>query len=122
MGVSISTIVLGVAFLIAARLVVNYRRLSSANIPGPMIASITSLWRQRLMQRSSWVQDLDQLHRRYGKLVRLGPNYVSVADAASLPTIYGTTTSWNKACQHVAPVPSLCLHSLGQFLRCLGGC
>jgi hypothetical protein len=105
MGVLISTIVLVAALLIVARLAVNYRRLSSTKIPGPMIASVTALWRHRLMQRSSWVRDLDQLHRRYGKLVRLGPNYISVADAASLPTIFGTTTSWNKACQKVAPVP-----------------
>lgn len=34
---------------------------------------------------------LEELHRKYGPVVRVGPNEVSVADWQHLRTIYGNT-------------------------------
>jgi len=32
---------------------------------------------------------VDAAHKHYGKLVRIQPHHVSVADAAAIPVIYG---------------------------------
>lgn len=57
-------------------------------IPGPFFAKITNL------QRLYWVwtrhahENHIDLHRKYGKLVRLGPNMVSIGDATEVKNIY----------------------------------
>jgi hypothetical protein len=84
--------------MVFLRLFLNIRRLHAAKIPGPFLASVTDLWRNWIMQRCSFPDDLNRLHGKYGKLVRLGPSYVSVADAAALPIIYGTSPILSKAC------------------------
>ncbi|KAF5529252.1 hypothetical protein FNAPI_13938, partial [Fusarium napiforme] len=45
------------------------------------------------------------LHRKYGPLVRIGPNLVSVSDPAAIPTIYGNKHVWKKA-SLVSPSPA----------------
>ena len=70
--------------------------LSLSHIPGPFFAAWTNL------PRLSWVMsdrahDIHiQLHRLYGKLVRFGPNMVSVSDPAEIPTIYGFNPVFQK--------------------------
>lgn len=74
----------------------TYWRLS--HIPGPFLAKFTNL------PRLSWVlgnsaHDVHvSLHRRYGPIVRFGPNMVSVADPAEIGTIYGFSKPWAKVC------------------------
>ena len=59
------------------------------HVPGPLLAALTNF------PRLSWIltghaHDIHiALHRKYGKLVRFGPNMVSVADPAEIPNIYG---------------------------------
>ena len=68
----------------------RYSRLSS--VPGPFIASITDLWRWTSSRQSLFNgPTLTNLHRRYGKLVRIGPNMVSVGDPEAVAKIYGTS-------------------------------
>jgi hypothetical protein len=68
------------------RVVRTYLKLS--HIPGPIFAGFSNL------PRVSWVlskhaHDIHiELHEKYGDLVRFGPNMVSVADPAEIPTIY----------------------------------
>lgn len=63
-----------------------YTRLS--HIPGPFLARFTNI------PRFLWVlgnraHDIHtDLHRRYGPVVRFGPNMVSVADPAEISQIY----------------------------------
>ena len=72
----------------------SYLRL--AHIPGPFLAAFTNI------PRFSWVltyraHDIHTaLHRRYGPLVRFGPNMVSVGDPTEIGTIYGFTKPWLK--------------------------
>lgn len=69
-----------------AKLLWQWRRL--ANIPGPFLAKVTD-W-----QRAYWVWTRSpheihiDLHKRHGKLVRFGPNMVSVGDATQVDKIY----------------------------------
>ena len=72
----------------------SYFRLS--HIPGPFVACWTNI------PRFSWVLSFKAhdihtaLHRKYGPLVRFGPNMVSVGDPKEVSHIYGFTYPWMK--------------------------
>ena len=73
----------------------TYVRLS--HVPGPFLASFTNLVRLRwvLTRRAQHIH-ID-LHKKYGPLVRIGPNAVSVGDPAEIQQIYGLTGSYAKS-------------------------
>lgn len=58
-------------------------------IPGPFVASFTELWRTRRYFLGNWHQDILDLHRKYGPVVRLAPNEVSFMDKDALVAVYG---------------------------------
>lgn len=66
-------------------------------IPGPVNARFSRLW----MIKHSWQGDMHrtmiELHKRHGKLVRTGPNEVSVADPAAIKKIYAPGTRFPKS-------------------------
>jgi cytochrome P450 len=39
---------------------------------------------------------LMKLHEQYGRIVRIGPNIISVSDPAAISTVYGTSPVWKK--------------------------
>ncbi|KAI0180673.1 putative benzoate 4-monooxygenase cytochrome P450 [Hypoxylon sp. FL1284] len=57
-------------------------------IPGPLCAKFTNL------QRVLWVKTgrahliHEEIHRKYGEVVRIGPNMVSISNPEAIPTIY----------------------------------
>ena len=57
-------------------------------IPGPFIASFTNF------QRVWWVKTKrahlihQQMHEKYGAVVRIGPNMVSISNPEAIPTVY----------------------------------
>ena len=65
-------------------------------IPGPWLASISSIWRFIIV----WKQDMPatsiRLHQKYGPLVRIGPYHVSVADPDAVKIIYGADSRYHK--------------------------
>lgn len=65
-------------------------------IPGPLAAHFTDVWRFRAMRSKGWSARLIALHKKHGKLVRIGPNHISVSDPAAIPIIYGTNPVWVK--------------------------
>ncbi|KAH8911975.1 cytochrome P450 [Coniochaeta sp. PMI_546] len=65
-------------------------------IPGPLLARFSDVWRFRAMRSKGWSARLVALHNKHGKLVRIGPNHVSVSDPAAIPIIYGTNPVWVK--------------------------
>ncbi|KAF2096181.1 cytochrome P450 [Rhizodiscina lignyota] len=83
--------------VLLGRLVYNHFRLLSTGIKGPFVASLTNAWRASKMRQPFYAEYVYSLHQKYGKLVRLGPRYVSVADPAAIPIIYGTRPVWIKA-------------------------
>lgn len=67
----------------------NREATSLRNVPGPFLASISQIWivlQQRGLQRP--LVDL-ALHRKYGPIVRVGPNEVLVSSPQSKKKIYG---------------------------------
>ncbi|KIW90514.1 uncharacterized protein Z519_09161 [Cladophialophora bantiana CBS 173.52] len=63
-----------------------------AKYPGPLLARITGLYMVNQAIRCRDTYTRYELHQRYGKVVRTGPNELCFADAASIKDIYGQST------------------------------
>lgn len=59
------------------------------DIPGPFAASISNLWLLLQCRQGKRYLSVDALHKKYGKLVRIQPHHVSVADDDAINAIYG---------------------------------
>ncbi len=57
---------------------ISYQRFLSplAGVPGPFLASITRLWITHLSWIGGTHRVMVELHKKHGKLVRIGPNEV----------------------------------------------
>ena len=71
---------------------VAYQRFFSplAGIPGPFGASLSRLWIVKHSWQGNMHRQMIDLHSKYGKIIRTGPNEVSVADVKALKAIYGS--------------------------------
>jgi len=65
------------------------RNWSIQDIPGPFLAKFTNLWLLWQCRKGERYMAVDAAHKQHGKLVRIQPHHVSVADAAAIPVIYG---------------------------------
>ena len=83
--------------LIAVRLVSNKFRSGLRQIPGPHLAAFTRLWRFVDVCRGQAHLTEVELHRKYGKMVRIAPNKVSISDPAVIPVIYNLKESFTKS-------------------------
>lgn len=66
------------------------------NVPGPFFASCTRLPRFIAVLKGrphEWELDL---HRKYGRIVRTGPDLVSVSDPAEINNIYSASDKFKK--------------------------
>jgi benzoate 4-monooxygenase len=62
---------------------------SIRDIPGPFAAKFSSLWLLLQARRGRRYLSVEHAHQKYGKLVRIQPNHVSIADASAIPIVYG---------------------------------
>ncbi|KAK4240603.1 cytochrome P450 [Achaetomium macrosporum] len=124
-------VVLLVAF--AAYTIYAYFSDGLSHIPGPAIARISNLWKINAAFHAEMPWRNIALHRKYGPLVRIGHNMVSVNDPEAYPVIngfkrvfrktkfYSTAEAWYKG----KPLPTIITardrqyHS--QLLRVAGG-
>lgn len=58
-------------------------------VPGPFLARFSQAWRNIRYFKGSWLQDVIDLHEKYGNVVRIAPNEVSFVDRDALRTLYG---------------------------------
>ncbi|KAL2794802.1 cytochrome P450 [Aspergillus keveii] len=66
--------------------------------PGPSVARFTSWWGVwKLARGANRYQLHDELHRRYGDIVRIAPNYISVNRVDALAVFYGAGTQCGKS-------------------------
>jgi hypothetical protein len=70
----------------------KYRR-----IPGPTLAAFTDLWRFFAVWRRDSHDTYLDLHRKYGDLVRIGPNCISICKTDLIPAIYGIGKGYIKS-------------------------
>lgn len=66
------------------------------DIPGPKFAAFTSWWLLLQARRGKRYLAVDNAHRKYGTLVRIQPDHVSVSDPDAIPIIYSHTGGWLK--------------------------
>lgn len=72
----------------------TYARLR--HIPGPFWSKFTDIPRFYWVKTRRAQHIHIDLHKKYGPLVRMGPNMVSVGDPAEIPNIYSTTGKFIK--------------------------
>ncbi|CRG87516.1 hypothetical protein PISL3812_04534 [Talaromyces islandicus] len=66
-------------------------------IPGPFLASITSLWKWDIVRREQMPFVNTQLHEKHGPLVRIGPNHISASSAESIQVIHRSRSGFTKS-------------------------
>ena len=83
-----SFVLLAISFLLLASYYIRvYVRLR--HVPGPLLASLSNLARRSwVLTGNSHNIHLD-LHKKYGKVVRFGPNAVSISDTRGVAEVYG---------------------------------
>jgi hypothetical protein len=74
------------------------------DIPGPFLATISPLWRLQGALNGTLHHDITAAHRKYGTIVRIAPDEVSIADPEAIKTIYGHNAGFVKV-----PFPQVCI-------------
>ncbi|KAF4626931.1 hypothetical protein G7Y89_g11222 [Cudoniella acicularis] len=69
-----------------------------ATFPGPRVAAFTSWYKtyQEVFLGKSWIDVLQELHKQYGKIVRVGPNELHFSDPEAYHEIYNNSNRWDK--------------------------
>jgi benzoate 4-monooxygenase len=75
-------------------------------VPGPFVASFTNLWLMYHSRRGQRYLAVDEVHRKYGPVVRIQPNQVSIADTCAIPIIYGHGNAFFEK-RYRTPIPLL---------------
>lgn len=66
-------------------------------IHGPFAAGLSDFDRVWSCMKGNQMQYHLRLHEKYGSLVRVGPNHVSVADVSANPLLYGIASKFHKS-------------------------
>jgi hypothetical protein len=74
-----------------------------SKVPGPRLAKITELWRTNRYIRGYWHRDILDLHRKYGPVVRISPNEVSIVSPELSKTVYSYSGGTQKVRQKPKP-------------------
>ena len=69
-------------------------------VPGPFVAKFSNLWVGLSARRGQKFAAVDRAHRKYGKVVRIGFNHVSIADERALNVVYGHGNGFLKEYDH----------------------
>ncbi|KAL4863672.1 hypothetical protein BDV12DRAFT_206324 [Aspergillus spectabilis] len=70
---------------------------SLAGIPGPARAYLSRLWLVYHSRQGDMHRVLPKLHTKYGKIVRIAPNELAVADLEAIREIYGPGSKYRKS-------------------------
>ncbi|KAI0409036.1 cytochrome P450 [Xylaria palmicola] len=71
-----------------------------AAFPGPLAAKLSKGWRAYMLYRGRWHRDLVSLHQRYGPVVRIGPNELSIGDPEAFLQIYRANGAYPKSASY----------------------
>ncbi|KAB8271549.1 cytochrome P450 [Aspergillus minisclerotigenes] len=74
----------------------NYFRSPLKSFPGPFSAKLSNLWRLQDVCKGRCDITHNELHRRYGSAVCIGPNVLSLSDPALINQVYSTRDPWVK--------------------------
>ncbi|KAI1318073.1 cytochrome P450 [Xylariaceae sp. FL0255] len=94
----------GPAVLAAGAVVLAYYLISTVvswyklrHIRGPFLASITNLWLSRLVWTGQICDTLGEEQKKYGQVMRVGPNAISVYDPETLIHMHKARSTYPKA-------------------------
>ncbi|KAJ7478690.1 cytochrome P450 [Mycena galericulata] len=62
---------------------------SLSKYPGPLVCKISKLWLMYIASTGSLHLYIKRLHDKYGPVVRIGPNELSIVDESLIPSILG---------------------------------
>lgn len=85
-----------VSALIFIRLLWNKFQPGLVSIPGPPVVAYTQLWRLYDVYKGHAHITAINLHKKYGPIVRIAPNHVSISDPSMIPVIYGIKETYTK--------------------------
>lgn len=84
--------------LVVAYFLVPYlQRAHLRDIPSPGLAAFTNLWLLLQARQGKRYLSVDQAHKKKGKLVRIAPRHISIADDNAIQTVYGHGNGFLKA-------------------------
>ncbi|KAF2465305.1 cytochrome P450 [Lindgomyces ingoldianus] len=66
-------------------------------LPGPFLAKFSDVWRLLNHYNRQHIKTQQKLHEKYGNVVRIGPNAVSLSDVSLVKTIYSTRGTYLKS-------------------------
>lgn len=89
------TLVAAVAAFYLYPFFVTYSSLRS--IPGPLLARLSDLWLFSTARRGKRFQLVHEAHKKYGPVMRIAPNHVSINDDEAIQAIYGHGNGFLKA-------------------------
>ncbi|KAJ5585632.1 cytochrome P450 [Penicillium hetheringtonii] len=90
------TVLALVVFLILRSVFIAFRA-SLRNLPGPNIARFTPFYRLWKISKGDAPIYYLNLHKKYGPIVRTGPNTVDISDPQALQVIYGINSQFLKS-------------------------
>ncbi|KAH8886304.1 cytochrome P450 [Thozetella sp. PMI_491] len=67
-----------------------------AKWPGPFLAKVTLFWYAKHWTSGRWPHTMLELHRKYGSVIRIGPNELLFSSLSSLRDIYGAPRGGRK--------------------------
>ncbi|KIX03195.1 uncharacterized protein Z518_06747 [Rhinocladiella mackenziei CBS 650.93] len=85
-----------IAGFILLRLLWNKFQRHLYSIPGPRAAGYTKFWRLYDVWKGKAHLTAIELHKKYGPLVRIAPNHVSVSDPSYIPVFYNIKENYTK--------------------------
>ena len=65
------------------------RNATIRDVPGPFLAKFSNLWLLYQCRRGQRYKAVDEAHKKYGTLVRIQPDHVSITDPDAIPVVYG---------------------------------
>ncbi len=74
---------------------VTFRQLRG--IPAPWPAQFTNWWLLLVCRRGDRYSTVDKLHKKYGPVVRIQPNHVSLCDDEAINLVYGHGNGYLKS-------------------------
>jgi cytochrome P450 len=86
------------AVLYLGRMVYNAFLHLLRSFPGPRMAGATSLWRtyKEVVKKETLAQELFELHKMYGSIIRIAPNELHFGTPSSFHEIYNASKRWDK--------------------------
>ncbi|KAI4250359.1 MAG: hypothetical protein L6R42_008739, partial [Xanthoria sp. 1 TBL-2021] len=73
------------------------RNRSLRDVPGPPLARFSNWWLLYQSRRGRRYLAVDAAHKKYGPLLRIQPNHVSIADPNAIPIVYSHSGGWTKS-------------------------